>query len=123
MKKIVVTETSRLGRVPKLIRQIIEHLHERKVSIVFKNFGGMESLDENGNETVLGNILIAIQSELATEERRCLVQSIKSGLEAARMKDKHLGRPVGSNMDEKTLLKNIRAWSLASAAVCPCVSA
>lgn len=105
INKVVVTEISRLGRIPKEIRHIIEYLHERKVSIVFKNLGGLESLDDNGNETVVGNIIIAIHSELAADERKNLVQRIKSGLDAARKNGKRIGRPEGSKMDTKALLK------------------
>jgi DNA invertase Pin-like site-specific DNA recombinase len=93
--KVLVTEISRLGRKAKDIRATIDRLHENKVSIVFKNFGGIESLDELGNETFVTNIIISIYAELAQEERRILVERTKSGLMAARKNGKVLGRPKG----------------------------
>ena len=61
-KKVLVTEISRLGRKAKDIRNTIDRLHEQKISIVFKNFGGLESLDENNNETFVTNIIISIHA-------------------------------------------------------------
>lgn len=101
--KVLVTEISRLGRKAKDIRHTIDKLHENKVSIVFKNLGGMESLDEHGQETFVTNIIISIYAELAQEERRRLVENTKSGLAAARAKGVVLGRPAGKETKAKLL--------------------
>jgi DNA invertase Pin-like site-specific DNA recombinase len=93
--KVLVTEISRLGRKAKDIRHTIDKLHENKISIVFKNFGGLESLDDQGNETFVTNIIISIYAELAQEERRILVERTKSGIQAARKKGVVFGRPKG----------------------------
>ena len=111
-REVLVTEISRLGRKAKDIRHTIDRLHEKKVSIVFKNFGGIESLDENGNETFVTNIIISIYAELAQEERRILVERTKSGLAAARKKGKILGRPSGSKKTDPQLLKKYRKVSI-----------
>src|ERR1017187_7914470 len=50
-KKVIVTEVSRIGRNARDIRNTIDYLHIRKISITFKNLGGLESLDENGQES------------------------------------------------------------------------
>jgi len=102
--KVVVSEVSRIGRNAKDIRHTIDYLHSKKIAIVFRNLGGMESLDDKGNESFVTNIIIAIYSELAQEEKRILSDRIKSGLVSARHKGKRIGRPEGKQ-DAGTLLK------------------
>jgi DNA invertase Pin-like site-specific DNA recombinase len=94
-KKVVVTEISRLGRKAKDIRNTIDQLHQQKISIVFKNFAGLESLDDRGNETFVTNIIISIYAELAQEEGKLISERTKSGLVAARKRGSILGRPRG----------------------------
>lgn len=107
-EKLIVTEVSRLGRNARDLRHTVEYLHDRGVSIVFKNLGGMESLNENGDETFVSNIIMQIHIELAAEEREQTVSRIKSGLEAAKAKGKKLGRPVGTTKDEAEILNRYR---------------
>lgn len=95
-QKVIVTEISRIGRNARDIRNTIDQLHRKKIAVVFKNIGGLESIDENGNESFVTNIIIAIYSELAQEEKRILSERIKSGLAEARRKGKRMGRPSGS---------------------------
>lgn len=102
--KVVVSEISRIGRNAKDIRHTIDYLHSKKISVVFRNLGGMESLDDRGNESFVTNIIISIYSELAQEERRILSERIKSGLVNARHKGKQIGRPQGKQ-DDQVLLK------------------
>lgn len=103
--KVLVTEISRIGRNAKDIRNTISELHSNSVGIIFKNLGGLESLDENGEETFVTNIIIAIYSEMAQEERRVLVDRIKSGLHSAKAKGKILGRPFGKEESDAFLSK------------------
>lgn len=102
--KVIITEISRLGRRSKDIRNTIDYLHSLNIPIVFKMLGGLESLDENGNETLATNIIIAVYAEVAQEEIRVLSERTKSGLALARSKGKTLGRPIGQT-DAKTILK------------------
>lgn len=102
--KVVVSEISRIGRNAKDIRNTIDYLHSKKIAIVFRNLGGLESLDDKGNESFVTNIIIAIYSELAQEEKRILSDRIKSGLTNAKHKGKKVGRPQGKQSHE-TLLK------------------
>ena len=103
--KVIVSEISRIGRNARDIRNTINYLHDRGISIVFRNLGGLESLDENGNESFVTNIIIAIYSELAQEEKRILSDRIKSGLASARAKGKHIGRKSDTKEDRETILK------------------
>ena len=93
--KVLVSEISRIGRNARDIRNTIDQLHRKKIAVVFKNLGGLESIDENGNESFVTNIIIAIYSELAQEEKRILSERIRSGLAEARRKGKKIGRPEG----------------------------
>jgi DNA invertase Pin-like site-specific DNA recombinase len=106
--KVVVSEISRIGRNAKDIRNTIDYLHSKKIAIVFRNLGGLESLDDHGNESFVTNIIIAIYSELAQEEKRILSERIKSGLVNAKHKGKQIGRPEGKQEDEVLLKKYSR---------------
>ena len=101
-RKVIVSEISRIGRNAKDIRNTIDQLHKKKIAVVFKNLGGLESIDENGNESFVTNIIIAIYSELAQEEKRILSERIKSGLAEARRKGKRMGRPEG--IEDKAMI-------------------
>eukprot|EP01038_Epipyxis_sp_PR26KG_P004022 gene4022-5752_t len=101
--KVIVTEISRIGRNAKDIRNTVDELHSRNIGIIFKNLG-IESLDENGQETFVTNVIISIYSELASEERKIMVERIKSGIASAKAKGKKLGRPEGKE-NRDTLIK------------------
>jgi DNA invertase Pin-like site-specific DNA recombinase len=103
--KVVVSEISRIGRNARDIRSTIEYLHNKGISIIFRNLGGLESLDERGSESFVTNIIIAIYSELAQEEKRILSERIRSGLVSARAKGKRIGRPDDTKEDTETILK------------------
>ena len=112
--KLVITEISRLGRNAKELMQVINFLHQHKVSIILKNLG-VESLDENGEETFVTNLIISFHAEQAQEEKRQLSNRIKSGLVHARTKGRKLGRPDGKEDKESflkkypTLVRDIKA--------------
>jgi DNA invertase Pin-like site-specific DNA recombinase len=101
--KVVISEISRLGRRAKDVRNTIDILHKLKIPVVFRNLGGLESLDENGQESFVTNIIIAIWAEVAEEEKRTMTTRIKSGLANARAKGKQIGRPFGSREPDEIL--------------------
>jgi len=103
--KVVVSEISRIGRNARDIRATIDQLHRKKIALVFKNLGGLESIDENGNESFVTNIIIAIYSELAQEEKRILSERVKSGINEAKRKGKLIGRPKGTVPVETVRIK------------------
>lgn len=103
-KKVVVTSVERLGRDAKMIRRTIDFLHERKISIVFKN-QNFESLDANGEETFVTNILISVYAEVSMEDNKQRSAKIKSGLSNAVKRGKVIGRPKGWKKDDDQLLK------------------
>ncbi|HYH16213.1 MAG TPA: recombinase family protein [Flavisolibacter sp.] len=103
-KKVVVTSLERLGRSAKMIRATIDFLHTYNISVVFKN-QNFESLDSNGEETFVTNIMISIYAELAQEDNKLRSQKIRSGIANAKAKGKKLGRPEGYRKDQTALLK------------------
>lgn len=103
-KKVVITSMERLGRDAKMIRRTIDFLHERKISVIFKN-QGFESLDENGEETFITNVLISIYSELCQEDNKQRGIKIRSGMSNAVKKGKTIGRPKGWKKGNDQLLK------------------
>lgn len=100
--KVVVTEISRIGRCARDIQNIIDKLHSYGVSVVFKNLGGIESL-EDGKTSFVVNVIIAIYAEAAEEDLRLLSDRIRSGLQHAVASGKKLGRPRGGVSTEEIL--------------------
>lgn len=100
--KVLVTEISRIGRNARDIRKTIDQLHEYGVSVIFKNLG-VESLDDRGEDSLAVNLIISIFAELSQQEKRLMVERIKSGLNAAKAKGRQLGRPVGQESKETVL--------------------
>lgn len=98
--KVLVTEISRLGRNARDLRNTIYYLHDRKISIVFMNLGGLESLNDKGEEHFATNIILQIHAELSEEERKTMIARVKSGLNAAKARGVKLGRPEGKKSDE-----------------------
>lgn len=96
-QKVIVTEISRIGRNAKDIRNTIDLLHQKKIAVVFHNLGGLESLDDSGNESLATNIIIAVFSEISQSETRLLSERIKSGIAESRRKGRKIGRPQGAD--------------------------
>lgn len=110
--KVLTTEVSRLGRSTGDNLQLLDELTEMGVSIYALDVG-MDTL-QNGKRTMVAEILFAVLSSLARQERERLSERIISGLEEARRKGKQLGRPKGlqkpvEQMKEyKAISRNLR---------------
>lgn len=105
--KVVVTELSRIGRKPREVQKVLDTLNGFKVSVIFTQLG-IESLDEYGESTLSGNLVIAIHSEIAQYERQQLSERIKSGIKYARTQGKQIGRKAGSVEDVEVFLHKHR---------------
>lgn len=103
-KKVVVTSVERLGRDAKMIRRTIDFLHDQRISVVFKN-QNFESLDANGEETFVTNILISVYAEVSMEDNKQRSAKIKSGINNAIKRGKVIGRPMGWKKGDDQLLK------------------
>lgn len=104
-RKVIVTSLERLGRNAKMIRSTIDTLHALGISVVFKS-QGFESLNADGEESFVTNIMISVYAELAQEDNRIRSQKIRSGIANAREKrGVQIGRPVGWKKTDEKLLK------------------
>lgn len=94
VKKIVVTEISRIGRNTndgvKLLKYISEQREDLEIYVVMSN------LTIKRNMTAEEEFLFDLQLSLAKREVKLLSERTKIGIEKARESGKHIGRPFGS---------------------------
>jgi DNA invertase Pin-like site-specific DNA recombinase len=107
IKKILVTEISRLGRKTLDVLQLVDFLTTKGVSIYIHNFS-IETLQPNGKKNPMVSMMLTILAEFATMEKENLKDRIRSGLEHAKRKGSKLGRPEGSNKDDDKLLEEYK---------------
>ena len=84
---VVVSEISRLARSTKDLLNIIDALQEKKVGFVSMK----EAIDTN---TPQGKFILTIFAALAELERDYILSRQREGIDAAKSRGKHLGRPV-----------------------------
>src|SRR5579862_7103132 len=83
---LVVTEVSRLGRTTSEVLRLADDLRERKVNLRILNLG----ID---TATPAGGLVLTMMACLAKFERQLLRERQRRGIDAARLRGKHLGRP------------------------------
>jgi putative DNA-invertase from lambdoid prophage Rac len=83
---LVVTEVSRLGRTTAEVLLLADGLREREVRLRILNLG----ID---TATPAGGLVLTLMAGLAKFERQLLRERQRRGIEAARQRGKHLGRP------------------------------
>jgi len=84
---VVVSEISRLARSTKDLLTIIDTLQEKKVGFVSMK----ESIDTT---TAQGRFILTIFGALSELEREYILSRQKEGIDAAKARGKHLGRPA-----------------------------
>jgi DNA invertase Pin-like site-specific DNA recombinase len=104
IKKVLVSEVSRLGRRTSDVLRVIEELTEQGVSVYAQNYN-LETLTPDGKRNPVASLLFTLLAEFSRLERETLVERINSGLEQAKRRGKTLGRPVGSKKDSTALLQ------------------
>lgn len=104
IKKVLVSEVSRLGRRTSDVLKVIEELTEQGVSIYAQNYN-LETLTPEGKRNPVASLLFTLLAEFARLERETLVERINSGLDQARRRGKTLGRPTGTTKDSTALLQ------------------
>jgi DNA invertase Pin-like site-specific DNA recombinase len=92
--KVLISEVTRLGRRTHDLLDVIELMHEHKVSLVVYNYK-LETLDKRGKVNSTAQFLITLLADIGRMEAETLSERTKSGLEEARRKGKKLGRPQG----------------------------
>ncbi len=104
IKKVLVTEISRLGRRTADVLKVIDDLSDLRVSVYAHNYG-LETLNKDGKRNPVANLMFTLLAEFARMETETLSERIRSGQGEARRKGKHLGRPTGSTKTSEKLLK------------------
>ena len=108
IKKVLVTEVSRLGRRTSDVLAIIEELTEHGVSVYAHNYH-LETLTPEGKSNPVASLLFTLLAEFSRLEKETLIERIHSGLDNARRKGKTLGRPYGTTKDDAALVKEYSA--------------
>jgi DNA invertase Pin-like site-specific DNA recombinase len=103
INKVLVQEVSRLGRSTVEVLNVLEELTKLQISVYVQNFG-IETL-KNGKRNPIAQFMFTLLAEFARMERETLRERILSGMDEARRKGKHLGRPDGSSEDKEAFLK------------------
>lgn len=103
IKKVVITEVSRIGRNVSEGVQTIDQLTACGVSLYIQNIG-METLLADGKPNFMFKPILLTLVGFAEMERELLRERIKSGLETAKRKGKKLGRPTGVTETGDTVL-------------------
>lgn len=100
---LIIKELDRLARRKDLIKNELEFFKQNKVRVKVLNLPTTLVDFPEGQEWVfemINTILIEVISALAEEEMRRLKSRQREGIEAAKLKGKHLGRPKAEFPDE-----------------------
>lgn len=103
-KKVMVTEVSRLGRSTIETLKLVEELHSLGISIYLQDLNA-ETLNDKGEVSFQTEIMLHMLSLFAKNERRNLIDRIRSGMNAAKSKNVHCGRPTGTSEMQEQFLK------------------
>ena len=103
---LVIMSLDRLSRNKDHIRQELEYYKQQKIRVMILDMPTTLTEVPDGQEWIIdmiNNILIEVLSSIAEQERMRILQRQAQGIEAAKQKGKHLGRPsipVPQNWDE-----------------------
>lgn len=93
--ELVIHELDRLGRNKIAVKEELEWFKQNRIRVRILDVP-TTLIDFQGQEWIfdmINNILIEVMSSVAENERNNIIKRTKEGLEAARAKGKHLGRP------------------------------
>lgn len=121
---LVVTDVDRIGRNADQVIVEFKALKAMGVKVVALDtpyLNQWETLKQDSLYDMVVDVLITLKAHLAQQEREKLIERINQGLDAARAKGKHIGRPprvVGENVKkiyrrvQKGELKKVEAAKL-----------
>jgi DNA invertase Pin-like site-specific DNA recombinase len=104
IKKVLVTEFSRLGRRRSETPVLMETIMAEGVSIYAHNLG-IDTLTPTGKRNSVAGIVMAVMFEIDAMETERLSERILSGLDEARRRGKRLGRPPGTVKTSTSLIE------------------
>lgn len=85
---LTVTGIDRLGRSTKDLALLIEELHNREISLSIVGYPDMDT------RTASGKMIFNFMAMIAENERMRNLERIRQGIEGARKRGKHIGRPL-----------------------------
>lgn len=108
INKLLIHEVTRLGRNTAEMLAALEALHKLKVSIEVKNYN-LETLNPDGTVNNLAQFMFTLLADIGRMERATLIERVKSGMQEAKRKGKHVGRPQGTTKTKDSLLKQYKS--------------
>lgn len=94
---LYIKSIDRLGRNKQQIKDYLEYFKKEGIRVKIIDLPTTMQDVPKGNEWVLdmiNNIIIEVYTSIAQQERETLLQRQSEGIESAKAKGKHLGRPV-----------------------------
>ena len=108
---ILVTELSRWGRSTTDLLDSVQQLAAWNISLIAQT-----GLDFDVNSPT-GKLMLTIMAGLAEFERGLLTERVKSGMNAAKARGKHVGRPEGTNTKQASKIMRCLADGLSVRAI------
>lgn len=84
---VMVTGIDRLGRSTKELAILIEEFHQRGINLIILGY-------DMDTRTASGKMIFNFMAMIAENERMRNLERIRQGIEGARKRGKHVGRPV-----------------------------
>lgn len=103
IKKVLVTELSRLGRDTLQVLEVIDMLNEAGVSLYIQNYN-IETLTPEGKINAMSQFLVTILAEVAKMERRTIRERMESGYDNFINSGGRVGRKPGYRKTDDLLL-------------------
>jgi DNA invertase Pin-like site-specific DNA recombinase len=107
INKVLIHEVSRLGRDTAQVLNTLETLHSYNVSVIVMNYN-LETINPDGKPNPMAQFLFTILADISRMERITLIERVKSGMQEAKRRGKHIGRPIGSNKGNEKVLKDYK---------------
>lgn len=104
IKKVLITEVSRLGRRPSQTHQILETLTTQGVSIYIGQYN-IETLLPNNKLNPAASMIFSITADMARQERETMIERIISGMAQAKRRGQTFGRKPGRLYSDDDLRK------------------
>ena len=105
IKRVCCLEVSRLGRNTLEALKVIQMLNDNKVSLFIKNYN-LETLNPDGTPNPVASLITTILLEVASMERRTILERINSGrnqyIAKCRKEGIKMGRPSDYKKSEDT---------------------
>jgi DNA invertase Pin-like site-specific DNA recombinase len=96
--ELAILEIDRLGRDIRDILNTVHYFTERNVCIYFIS-QGIRTIDKNGKENIISQLLISILGVIASMERSFLIERQREGIRLAVARGAYKGRQTGSKED------------------------